>query len=143
VNGKMEWLAFRLPVEGDAAGIARAGDRVRADVPTCRPGERVGPVRERTEAAESDVCVVVNERRVVLGLLREHQLRSAPDGLVESVMELGPSTFRPSVSLEEMEAYFHENDLPSAPITTPDGVLVGLLRAERRTELRHERNAFG
>ena len=142
-NGKMEWLAYGLPVEGEEAAVPRAGDRVRADVPTCLPSERIGAVRERAASADSDVCVVVNEQRVVLGLLREKELQSAPDASVETVMELGPSTFRPHVPLEEMEAYFREHDLPSAPITTPDGVLVGLLRRSSATELQHERNPFG
>ena len=43
-------------------------------------------------------------------------------------MICGPSTFRPSVSLDEMKEYFGKHDLASAPITTPDGVLLGLLR---------------
>ena len=128
VNGKQEWLAYGLSAEGEEAGRPRAVDRVRRDVPTCGPAERVGVARERAMAAGWDVCVVVNERRVVLGLLRESEPGADADTRVETIMELGPSTFRPNVRLDEMSAYFREHDLAGAPITTPDGVLVGWLR---------------
>jgi Mg/Co/Ni transporter MgtE len=72
--------------------------------------------------------VVVNEQRIVLGLLCERQLQADPDARVEDIMECGPSTFRPSVPLDEMREYFRTHDLESAPITTPDGILLGLLR---------------
>jgi predicted transcriptional regulator len=42
-------------------------------------------------------------------------------------MEPGPSTFRPHVPVAEMSEYFAEHDLASAPITTSEGVLIGLL----------------
>ena len=74
--------------------------------------------------------MVVNDRRVVLGLLRPHELEADSEALVEDAMKPGPSTFRPNVSVDEMREYFQEHDLTSAPITTPDGVLVGLLRLD-------------
>jgi Mg/Co/Ni transporter MgtE len=128
VAGKQEWLAFGLPSEGEEAARPRAGARARRDVPTCGPTERVGETRERARAAGWDLCVVVNEQRVVLGLLRERELAADPAASVEAAMELGPSTFRPSVPLAEMAEYFEQNELANAPITTPDGVLVGMLR---------------
>jgi Mg/Co/Ni transporter MgtE len=128
VGGKQEWAAFGLPLEGAGARAPTAGDRIDRDVPTCRPGESLGAVRARVRAAGRDICVVANERRVVQGLLREPELSAEASSRVEDVMELGPSTFRPDVSLDEMEEYFEQHELPSAPITTPDGVLVGLLR---------------
>jgi Mg/Co/Ni transporter MgtE len=85
-------------------------------------------VRERLAPGEWDVCVVVNEQRIVLGLLCAPQWSAEPDARVEDVMACGPSTFRPSVSLAEMQEYFAKHDLSSAPITTSDGVLLGLLR---------------
>jgi CBS domain-containing protein len=129
VGGKQEWFAFGLPMAGEEAGVPRAGDRAARDVPTCHPSERVGAVRARIHAAGWDVCVVVNEQRVVLGLLRQRELEEADaEADVEAVMELGPSTFRPNVPIAEMQKYFQEHALSSAPISTPDGVLVGLLR---------------
>jgi Mg/Co/Ni transporter MgtE len=128
VGGKQEWLAYGLPLEGEDAQMPRAGDRAARDVPTCSPSERVGVVRERVHAAGWDVCVVVNEQRVVLGLLRQRELEADAEARVDAVMGLGPSTFRPNVPIAEMQEYFQNHALVSAPITTPDGVLVGLLR---------------
>lgn len=102
----------------------------RDDVPTCRLDERVGDLAERVRREGWDVCVVVNEERVVLGLLREPPLGEDPGKTVEEVMRPGPSTFRPFVPIVEMAQYMIEHDLGSAPITTGDGVLVGMLRRE-------------
>jgi CBS domain-containing protein len=103
----------------------------RKDVPTCTLEERIADVRERVRAAGWDVCVVVNEERIVFGLLRKEQLDTGQDELVERVMRPGPSTFRPHVGIVEMAEHMIEHDTPSSPITTSDGRLVGvLLRAD-------------
>jgi CBS domain-containing protein len=128
--GKQNWLASGLPTEGTYAGFPRAGGLARGDVPTARLEEQLGAVRERVEASEHDTAVVVNEEHVVLGLLRPEQLDGGPDARVEEAMTPGPSTFRPHVYVTEMAEFMQRHDLPSAPITTGDGVLVGLLRRE-------------
>jgi Mg/Co/Ni transporter MgtE len=102
----------------------------RRDVPTCRLEEPIGQVRERVRAAGWDACVVVNDERVVLGLLRAEELRRGQDEPVEQVMRPGPSTFRPHVPIEELAHHMIHHDLPSSPVTTSDGRLVGLLRRE-------------
>jgi predicted transcriptional regulator len=87
-------------------------------------------VAERVRAAGWEVCVVVSEERVVLGLLRGEQLEGDPSTPIEKAMRPGPSTFRPHVPIAEMARYMLEHDLPGAPITTGDGILVGVLRRE-------------
>src|SRR5439155_22820062 len=72
-------------------------------------------------------CVVVNEERIVFGLLRAHELEGDADARIENVMRPGPSTFRPHVAIAEMAEYMVEHDLVNAPITTLEGRLVGLL----------------
>jgi rhodanese-related sulfurtransferase len=75
VDGELDWLAAGLPTEGRNADVPRAGDVARRDVPTCRLEEPIGQVRERVRAAGWDACVVVNDQRVVLGLLRAGELQ--------------------------------------------------------------------
>jgi predicted transcriptional regulator len=87
-------------------------------------------VRERVRAAGWDACVVVNDERVVRGLLRAEELRKGLDERVERVMQPGTSTFRPYVSIDEISKFMVTHDLPNCPITTSDGRLVGLLRRE-------------
>jgi len=129
-DGKLDWLAAGLPSEGTNAQRPRAGDVARTDVPTCRLDERLGDVRDRAREAGWDACVVLNEERVVFGLLRSKELEASPDLRIEEAMRPGPSTFRPFVSIEEMAAFMTEHDLDSSPITTSDGRLVGLLRRQ-------------
>jgi Mg/Co/Ni transporter MgtE len=81
-------------------------------------------------AAGWNACVVTNEDRVVLGLLRAAELESDPTLPVERAMRPGPSTYRPDVSVEEMARIMNRRDLANFPVTTSDGRLVGLVRRE-------------
>jgi len=127
VDGKLDWMAAGLPTEGTNALQPRAGDAARKDVPTCELKDRLGDVRERVAVQGWDSVVVVNEDRVVLGLLRSKELAQDANQLIELAMRPGPSTFRPFVSLDEMAHFMTEHKLENAPITTSDGRLVGLL----------------
>ena len=133
-SGKQDWLAAGLPIEGRVASWPRAGTVARPDAPTCALEDRLGQVAERVRDAGWEVCVVVSEERVVLGLLRGEQLEGDPSTPIEEAMRPGPSTFRPHVPIAEMARYMVEHDLPSAPITTGDGILVGVLRREDAAE---------
>ena len=120
-------MAAGLPTEGTNAQRPRAGDVARRDVPTSGLKERLGAVGDRVEGEGWDAAVVVNDERVVLGLLRAKELARDPDLAIEQAMRPGPSTFRPFVAIAEMARFFVEQDLESSPITTSDGRLVGLL----------------
>ena len=127
VDGKLDWMAAGLPTEGTNAKLPRAGGTARKDVPTCALKDRLGDVRDRVRTQGWDSVVVVNEERVVFGLLRSAELDKDADLLIERAMRPGPSTFRPYVSLHEMAHFMVEHKLENAPITTSDGRLVGLL----------------
>jgi predicted transcriptional regulator len=138
VAGKLDWLAAGEPVEGTSAGHPRAGDVARRDVPTCGLDERLGEVQARVRAAGWDACVVVNQERVVLGLLRAKELDGDPASRIEAAMRPGPSTFRPHVPIAEMAHHLVDHDVDNAPITTSDGRLVGLLRRADALRAAHE-----
>jgi predicted transcriptional regulator len=139
-DGKLDWLAAGLATEGTNTKQPRAADVARRDAPTCKLEERLGDVRQRTQAAGWDACVVLNSERVVLGLLREKELGQDPELRVEAAMRPGPSTFRPFVAITEMARFMTEHDLASSPITTSDGRLVGLLRREDAVHAAHGLN---
>jgi CBS domain-containing protein len=143
--GKQDWAAFGLPTEGTLAERPRAGNVSRRDAPTCRLEETLGPIKERVRASGFDVCVVVNGDRIVLGMLREEQLSLPDDLTAEQAMRVGPSTFRPNVGIMEMAEFMVEHDLGSAPVTTSDGRLVGLLVRDDalRTALEEHRREHG
>ena len=137
--GKSDWMAAGLPIEGEAAGRPTAGTVARRDVPVCRLDESLRDVRERVRAAGWDACVVVNEERIVLGLLRAAELGRQDDLTAEAAMRPGPSTYRPHVPIAEMAATMAKHDLPNAPVTTSAGKLIGLLVREdvERTAREH------
>src|SRR5258708_11918772 len=95
--GKADWLAWGLPREGRAAQVPTVGEVARRDVTTCGLADRVTDAKARAQAAGFEACVVVNERRVVLGLLRSQELDADPDAVAEQVMRAGPTTYRPNV----------------------------------------------
>jgi CBS domain-containing protein len=135
--GKADWLAAGLPAEGSEAGIPHAGDLARRDVPTCGLNETVAQARERAREAGWSECIVVNEENVVLGRLSKRALDGDAEATVETAMDPGPSTIRPSVALDEIVTRLRERDLERALVTTADGHLDGVLRlddAERRLE---------
>jgi CBS domain-containing protein len=125
--GKSDWMAAGLPTEGTNAQHPRVSQVARKDVPTAGLNERLGNVSARVQAAGWDAVVVVDDDRVVLGLLRSKELTKDPDLRMEQAMRPGPSTFRPDVLITKMAANMEEHKLESSPITTSDGKLVGLL----------------
>jgi len=139
--GIMEWMGAGLPTEGTNAERPRLVDVVRRDVPTCALGELVGDVRDRVIASGWNACVVTNDERVVLGLLRATELESDPTLPVERAMRPGPSTYRPDVSVEEMARIMARRDLENFPVTTSDGRLVGLVRREDVDAVEHRVDA--
>jgi CBS domain-containing protein len=87
-------------------------------------------VRERVRAAEWDICVVVNEEKVVLGLLRERDLAADPETTAESVMRSGPVTYRPDTLVTEVAERLEQRGVPGILVTLPNGALVGWLRRD-------------
>ena len=90
----------------------------------------LGDVRDRAVAAGWNASVVVSQDRVVLGLLRAKELDADPDLPAEQVMRPGPCTYRPFVSVQEMQRTMTERNVESSPVTTSDGKLVGLVRKQ-------------
>jgi predicted transcriptional regulator len=99
----------------------------RRDAPVCALTERLGDVRERVHAAGWETVVVVNEDRVVLGLLRAPELAKDGDLSIEDAMRPGPSTYRSYVPIKEVADRMSQRNQESSPITTSDGKLVGVL----------------
>src|SRR3982751_5217946 len=97
--GKVDWFGAGLPREGRLAAVPRAADLVYKDIVTCRPDEHVGSVHARVHAAKIDRAVVVNEEKIVLGVLDRLALAAAPETPAEDVMDAGPLTYRPDALL--------------------------------------------
>ncbi len=127
---RADWMAWGLPREGSSASVPTVGEVASRDVPTCALGDTVGDARDRARAAGSDLCAVVTGGRIVLGLIRGKQLDSDPGATVEEVMRPGPTTYHLDSKAPEAAQRMRERGVSALLVTSPDGVLVGVLRRE-------------
>src|SRR5260221_11403842 len=126
--GKADWLAWGLAREGRAAQVPTVGAVARRDVATCGLAERVGEAKTRAQAAGFEACVVVNARRVVLGLLRRRELDADPEAPAEGAMLAGPTTYRPDRPAHEAGARMPARRGEAIPGAGPRGVAARRLR---------------
>lgn len=127
VAGEADWLAMDLPSEGNDAGQPRAGRVAKRDVPTCGLTERLREVRQRVQETGRESCIVVNAEHVVLGRVRGTAWDAPDDAQIEGVMEVGPTTVRPSEPLAAITERMQEHGSRGVLVTTSDGRLVGVL----------------
>ena len=129
-GGKMDWLSFGLPYEGEAV---LAADAVDSDVPACRLDEEPSAVLKRFPCNGASSCVVLDEHGIVMGTVRAADLgdRGARATRVGDVMTFGVSTVRPSTGLDDVLERLREAEADSVIVTRPDGTLVGLLRRDQ------------
>lgn len=125
---KEGWIAAALPVEGSSDRETYAIDIARRDVPTCPPTASVGELREHFE--KWPLCVVVDDRRVVLGAVRPEVVGLQPATSVSAVLQPAPSTVRPSVPIRELQRSMREDGKEHVLVSTYEGVLIGLVRNE-------------
>lgn len=126
VGGKKDWLAADLPVVGQRAGQPRSGDLARREPPTCRPGDWTTAVdRARVEAW--GLCVVTDEANIVHGLVTPDDLATSRHEKIDEVMQLGPTTIRPSQSLQSALEQIDQLEAAFVLVTTEFGELLGVL----------------
>lgn len=95
-------------------------------MPLVPGGATAGEARERI--GDGDVAVVVDDDRIVLGLLRAEATEVDPSMPVRDLLQPGPSTFRPSMTIKEMVEYFRKSDESRAIITSLTGEWIGMIR---------------
>ena len=94
--GKADWLAAGWETEGEQAKKTRIRQMIQRDVPTCLLRERLEDVKSRRRPNQ-DLCVVVNDRNIVLGVIRGEAWDANPLARVVDVMQPGPRTIRPDL----------------------------------------------
>jgi Mg/Co/Ni transporter MgtE len=117
-------------VEGAEADAPTSGRLALGDAVTCRIDERIGDVRARVDGSPYGFAVAVSEGGVVLGRLRAADLVGEPRRRVGDAMEPGPATVRPSEELGPLLERMRRRDTPAILVTTPEGVLMGILRRD-------------
>ncbi len=136
--GKLDWVSAGLPVEGTAAGIPNLGTVARRDVVTCRLNDQLSAVKARMASDPTSPCPVVNDHRIVLGLVRSDAIKADGAKTAEEAMISGPVTFRANVALEEVDRYLTDHKIAYAVVTTPEGELIGLASADEVHRLHAE-----
>ena len=134
-RGKVAWLAEGLPSEGRRRPEQRVASIARTEgVPTL-PGDATladaaSVFADASGAADGEVAVVLDPDGVVLGVLRRETLGLPPSTPVADVLQPGPSTFRPSMTIAELVDYFRSSDETRAIVSTAGGRWLGLIRRE-------------
>jgi hypothetical protein len=102
-------------------------------VVTCGLEDPVAEVLPRVERSPYGFGLVTAEGGVLLGRLRASTMRGA-EGRAEEAMEPGPSTVRCDTPAGELAERLAQRDLRTAIVSTPEGVLVGVVLGSELAE---------
>jgi|SRR5680860_587417 len=131
VDGKVEWMVYGLPVEGKGPHFAMAAEVATKDgVHTCVPGSTAKDSAAVMEKRGESFCLVFNDEDIVLGRLRKKHFDRDSDELVETVMETGPTTVRPTEPAKALLERMDKRNVPAVVVTTNRGQLIGVARRE-------------
>ena len=131
VDGKIEWMVHGLPVEGKGPHFAMAVEVATKDgVQTCVLGSTVKDSSAAMEKGGESFCLVLNDEGIVLGRLRKNHLDPDSDELVETVMETGPTTVRPTEPAKALLERMEKRNVSAIVVTTKKGQLMGVTRLE-------------
>ena len=129
-EGKIGWLAEGHPGEGQRRPEQRVGAIARRDgVATIRGDATLADAAPHF-TTDDDVAVVLGADDVVLGVLRRETLGLPPTTPVADVLQPGPSTFRPSMTIAELVDYFRRSHERRAVVSTAGGRWLGLITRE-------------
>jgi CBS domain-containing protein len=127
--GKVDWIAHGLPIEGTAAERRTALSLARDDVAVCALDDHATDVARQIDASPYGFALVLSTEEVVLGRVRRSRLNGGDSGAhAEAVMEPGPSTIRPHLTVEELVARLGRSDVRTLIVTDPEGKLLGVVR---------------
>lgn len=126
---KVDWMAHGLEMEGTGAEGPTALSLASDNVATCTLDERAEEIARRVDESPYGFALVL-AGGVVLARIRRSRLEDAPgDASVQELMEVGPSTLRPHLGIDELQGRFERSGASTAIITTPEGELIGVVRA--------------
>jgi hypothetical protein len=102
---------------------------MRDDAVACALDDRIDEVARGIEASPYRFALTLSSNGIVLGRVRRSSLASTDSGArVEAVMEPGPSTMRPHLTVEELAQRFARSEVRTLIVTNPEGKLIGVVR---------------
>src|SRR6266516_1089600 len=138
--GKADWLAAGWETEGAEAKKTRIRQMIHKDALTCALRERLEDVKSRRRPNQ-DLCVVVNDRNIVLGAIQGETWEANPQARVADVMQPGPRTVRPDLDPKDAQKALRNSNLDTAIVTTSDGELLGIIRTAQKKAQKSRRAA--
>jgi len=84
-------------------------------------------VRECAREGDWTASVVVDDQRVVPGLVDTSSVDGDAAATAEELMDPAPITFRPNVGVDQLADSMRKPRAAPVLVTTQDGVLIGLL----------------
>src|SRR5262245_22594159 len=126
-----------LPREGGPEEVT-AADLAFSEVSTCPLDEGLEKVLDRV-VKRTRWCVVVDDDRVVLGLLPVQATERSASQAVHEAMKAAPVTLRPNATVKEARAFAKYRPREPLVVTHSDGRLVGLLETSRLRRARSRR----
>lgn len=135
--GKVDWMAHGLPIEGTTAAQPRALSLIREDVATCALEDQAEEVERRIDPTPYAFALALSTSEVVLGRVRRSALKGTdPAAPVETLIEPGPSTIRPHLTIEEVSERLDGSEVQTLIVTDPEGKLLGIIRRSDVDETR-------
>ncbi len=129
--GKMDWLAYGLPVERPENAAATVLDNLDRNIPTAFFTETIGQVHLRLDdSSQSALLPVVNDRKVVLGVIKKPIHGMDPVMPVTEAMDPGPTTIRPYTPSQSVVERLIKENKDAILVTVPDGRLLGIFRRQ-------------
>jgi len=125
--GKVDWMAYGLPMEGAQSERPTAQTVMRDDIATCSLDEPPDQVERRIAATAYGFALALSPERVVLGRVRRSRLAEATQ-TIETVIEPGPSTIRPDVPVKDLIDRLARSDVRTLIVTDSEGRLLGVVR---------------
>jgi rhodanese-related sulfurtransferase len=133
--GKQDWIAAGFETEGTNAARPRLKQYLKTNVQTCLLRDRMQDIQNRR--GTNDICVVLNDRNIVMGVIHGNAWNANPLSRASDVMDPGPRTFRPNGDPKEIVKELRKGDRDNAIVTTSDGELIGILRVGQKKSQKH------
>jgi CBS domain-containing protein len=125
--GKMDWMAFGLPVEGEGK-ITLVAERLVREWPVCQLAETTSDAKQRAQATGASFCPVLNDGGIVLGVVEKEDWEVPESMPVEDIMDSGPTTLRPSYSVDDATQLLKSYKQEAILVTSSDGKLMGVFK---------------
>jgi rhodanese-related sulfurtransferase len=130
--GKEDWIAAGFDTEGANASRPKLKQYLKTNIQTCLLRDRMQDVQNRRGG--HDVCVVLNDRNIVMGIIEGEAWNANPLVRASEAMNPAPRTFRPDGDPKEIVKELRKDEAETAIVTSSDGELIGILRVGEKKD---------